>query len=111
MKELINMDYSDHKIIINGSFGWNEWKGCNCVRLYVDIRNKKGKLIEEYTDVINEEKPFKLLFWEIGKIPSLKQLTKDGIEDNVFYSKSFIDKLIYKQEMTDGLIDSLDTLK
>lgn len=109
MKRLKTLPYKDYYIEINGEFDWNEVDGCDCVKLTTYIF-KGFEIIHSFQDMLNSKKPFKFLFWKVSKPKSLKQLTEEEIEDNVHFCKKYIDRLIYKNEMTHGLLDSLEEL-
>ena len=110
MKVLKQFNYKEHDVVIKGGFDYDYWNQSDCVK-FVTYIWKDGNLIKEEYDSAYPEEEKKFLFWTTRKAITLRESTEDWLIEIEKWAKNYIADLIYKQEMTDGLLNSLDSLK
>jgi hypothetical protein len=107
MKTLTDIEYKGFNIVIKGKYQWDGWYRCNTVQLKTYVFNNQIEL-KEFGDRVNEDFDFKVFGLAIKKKTPHKKLVEEMIQENITYSKNEIDRYYHEQEMTDGLLDSLD---
>ena len=110
MKILKNIKYREYDIKIYGKFNYDSWSGEDYIEITVDIYHN-NLLIKKDTEIAYALEKKRFLFWITQKAKTLKESTEILIVDQENWAKRYVDDLIYRKEMTDGLMDSLGNLK
>lgn len=114
MKVVYDEIYKDYQIIIESKFMkdhyiWGEGY-TNVVRLDYSVFNPIGEPlhIESYQfEMVPQPKVKKFLFWKIKPKLTFKEEVEEWVSDLVLFLQQRIDKELFENEVTDGLMDSL----
>lgn len=114
MKSIYDEAYQEYKIKIEAKyitdhFDWDE-KYTNAVKLYYTVTTPWNTelIIDDYQwETFAEKKPKRFLFWKFHPKLTFEESVRNGLNELIEYVKDEIDKRVYENKMTDGLLDSL----
>ncbi|PKR83517.1 hypothetical protein [Heyndrickxia camelliae] len=109
MKTIKEFEYNGYQVVIKANFSWNGWHAVNCVDFTTFIL-KDEKVLKEYVDSAYEDKPYRILFWTVKPKRNLRELAEIVLNDSINYAKKWINRRSYESKMTNGLLESLDSL-
>jgi hypothetical protein len=116
IKLIHSEEYKGFTISISAKYkkDYYSFKGrTEAVYLYYTVRNADYEEIEiddSHVEIVAKQQPHRLLFWKIKPRLTFKQQVEGELTDLIYYLKREIDRRLHEQEVTEGLLDSLDNL-